>query len=79
MMASGDCSLVSKKVAIGGGTVAVIFTIIFSDMIPGPLGMAETNPNAEAPQLMAMSASAGDLMQQILILGRVCMRCVEAV
>jgi hypothetical protein len=48
-------------------------------MIPGPLGMAETNPNAEAPQLMAMSASAGDLMQQILILGRVCMRCVEAV
>jgi hypothetical protein len=75
MMVSGDCSLVSKKVAIGGGTAAVIFTIMSSEMIPGPLGMAETNPNAEAPQMMAMSASAEDLMQQILILGRVCMWC----
>jgi hypothetical protein len=33
--------------------------------------MAETNPNAEAPHLIAISASAGDLMQQILILGRI--------
>jgi hypothetical protein len=41
--------------------------------------MAETNPNAEAPHMMAMPASAGDLMQQILILGRICMWCVEAV
>jgi hypothetical protein len=46
-------------------------------MIPGPLGMAETNPNAEAPQMMAMCASAGDLIQQILILGRVCTWCVD--
>jgi hypothetical protein len=33
--------------------------------------MADTNPKAEAPQLMAIPASAGDFMQQILILGRV--------
>jgi hypothetical protein len=70
---------VSKKVAIGGGTVAVIFEIVSSETILEPLGMAETNPNAKAPHLMAMSASAGDLTQHIVILGRVCMGCIEAV
>jgi hypothetical protein len=34
--------------------------------------MAETRPNAEAPQAIASAASAGDLMQQILTLGRIC-------
>jgi len=48
-------------------------------MTPGPLGIAETNPRAEAPQSMAITASAGDLMQQILILGRVCIAYVEAI
>jgi hypothetical protein len=41
--------------------------------------MAETNPNAKASHLMAMSASAGDLTQHIVILGQVCMGCIEAV
>ncbi len=58
--------------------MAAIFEIISSEIIAGPLGIAETNPNAEAPYMIAICASAGDLMQQILILGRVCMCCVEA-
>jgi len=37
-----------------------------SEQTPGPLGMAETKPNAEAPLAMAIAASAWDLMQQIL-------------
>src|SRR6266571_1275891 len=72
MMASAECSLVRRKVAIGGGTASVIRAIASSEMTPGPLGMAETRPNAEAPQAIASAASAGDLMQQILTLGRVC-------
>ena len=69
-MACGECSLVSRKVAIGGGTVAAIRAIASSEMTPGPLGMAETRPKAEAPQAIASAASAGDLIQQIFILGR---------
>ena len=57
--------------AIGGGTVSAIRAISSSEMTPGPLGMAETRPNADAPQAIASAASAGDLMQQILTLGRV--------
>ena len=34
---------------------------------PGPLGMAETSPNASAPQRTASAASATVLMQQILM------------
>src|SRR5260370_36400536 len=78
MMASGECSLVRRKVAIGGGTLSAIRAINSSEMTPGPLGMAETRPNAEAPAAMASAASAGDRMQQILTLGRVCMGPVEA-
>src|SRR5947208_3320022 len=78
MMASGECSLVRRTVAIGGGTVSAIRAIASSEMTPGPLGIAETRPNAEAPQPIASTASAGDLMQQILTLGRVCTGCVGA-
>src|SRR5439155_500495 len=78
MMASGECSLVRRKVAIGGGTVSAIRAIASSEMTPGPLGIAETRPNAAAPQPIASTASAGELMQQILTLGRVCTECVEA-
>ena len=62
---------------IGGGTLAAIRAIVSSEIMPGPLGMAETRPKAEAPQAMASWASAGDLMQQILILGRICRCCTE--
>ena len=65
--------------AIGGGTVAAIRAITSSEMTPGPLGMAETSPKAEAPQAIASAASAGDLMQQIFTLGCVCTTCVGAV
>ena len=63
MMASALRSLVSRNVAIGGGTVAAIRAMIASEMTPGPLGMAEMRPRAEAPLAMAIAASAGDLMQ----------------
>ena len=55
---------------MGGGTVRAISAMAFSEITPGPLGMAETNPNADAPQPMANAASAGELMQQILTRGR---------
>jgi hypothetical protein len=35
--------------------------------MPGPEGIRPTNPNAEAPYRMAIWASSGELMQQILI------------
>ena len=59
--------------AIGWGTSSAINAIAASEMTPGPLGMGETRPNADAPQAMASSASAGDLMQQIFTLGRASM------
>jgi len=36
-------------------------------MIPGPLGIADTNPMHDAPASAASRASWGELMQQILI------------
>ena len=38
-------------------------------MTPGPLGIAETNPSAEAPHAIAIRASSRDVMQQILVRG----------
>ena len=38
-------------------------------MVPGPLGMLETNPSADAPHEMAVSASLIDLIQQTFTLG----------
>jgi hypothetical protein len=55
---------------MGGGTLAAIRAIIDSEISPGPLGMEETNPLAEASQDTARAASLVDLIQQILI--RVC-------
>ncbi len=58
--------------------MSAIRAIASSEMTPGPLGIAETRPNAEAPQPIASTASAGELMQQILTLGSVCTGCVGA-
>jgi len=71
MIVFGECSLVRRKVEIVGGTVAAIRAIVSSEIMPGPLGMAQTRPKAEAPHVIASCASAGVLIQQILILGRI--------
>src|SRR5690349_19580440 len=68
-MVSAFCSLVRRKEPIGGGIVAAIAAIVSSPMTPGPLGIADTRPKAEAPQAIASAASSTELMQQILIRG----------
>src|ERR1700719_2159327 len=71
MMAAASRIEVSRTVAIGGGTTAVMRAMAASSITPGPLGMDETRPKAEAPYAMASRASAGDLMQQIFTRGRI--------
>jgi hypothetical protein len=70
MMSVTRCLEVSKNVPIGGGTVAAIFAMSSSLMTPGPLGMCETEPRADAPHLMAKAASSTLPMQHILTRGR---------
>ena len=60
---------VSRKVAIGGGIRPAISAMLSSGIIPGPLGIEETRPNAEAPLAMEAHASSRDAMQQILTRG----------
>ena len=40
-----------------------------SSMTPGPLGISDTKPSADAPHSIASSASSRLLMQQIFTLG----------
>ena len=54
---------------MGGGTFAAICAISSSEMTPGPLGMWDTSPSAEAPYFIASSASPKLAMQQILTRG----------
>lgn len=54
---------------MGGGTVAAISATSRSVMMPGPLGMCETNPRAAAPESMARAASSTLEMQQIFTRG----------
>src|SRR5690242_19820382 len=61
---------VRRKVAIGGGTEAAISVINSSLITPGPLGIFETRPSAEAPSAMACSASSLLAIQQIFTRGR---------
>jgi len=44
---------------MGGGTTAVMRAMVASSITPGPLGMEETSPNADAPCAMASCASSG--------------------
>ena len=67
MIVSTSCAHVSKNVAIGGGTVCAILAIRSSEIGPGPLGIADTSPIADAPYRIARFASAMLAMQQILI------------
>src|SRR5260370_20411575 len=69
-MISGTlCREVSRNVPIAGGTVAAISAIRSSLMTPGPLGMFETKPSADAPHAMARAASSTLPMQQIFTRG----------
>jgi hypothetical protein len=42
--------LVRRNVATGGGTLAAISVIRSSEITPGPLGISETKPSADAPR-----------------------------
>ena len=56
---------------MAGGTERMISAIESSSITPGPLGMADTRPSADAPLDTARCASSIEAMQQILILGMV--------
>ncbi len=69
MIDAVSCILVNRNVPIEGGTVTAIEAIKFSGIMPGPLGILETSPSAEAPCRIASHASSVLAIQQILILG----------
>jgi hypothetical protein len=54
---------------MAGGTVAAISAMRSSLMTPGPLGMCETMPTADAPYSTARAASSTLPMQQIFTRG----------
>jgi hypothetical protein len=60
---------VSRKVATPGGAAAAISWISASSIAPGPLGMRETRPSADAPRSIASQASSVLAMQQIFTRG----------
>ena len=53
-----SCLLVSRKVETPGGIVLAMVAIVSSGITPGPLGMAETSPIADAPCSIAIHASS---------------------
>lgn len=59
--------------ATGGGTERAILAMSSSEMTPGPLGMCETRPSADAPIWTASRASSTLEMQQIFMRGTVSM------
>src|SRR5450759_3340547 len=69
MIGSAVVSQVSRKVATPGGTVSAISRMRDSGMGPGPLGIRDTRPRADAPIRTASAASSSDAMQQTLTLG----------
>src|SRR5580700_4586025 len=69
IMAATLCREVSRNVPMAGGTVAAISAISSSPITPGPLGMRETRPSADAPPSTARAASSMLLMQQIFTRG----------
>src|ERR1043165_2331325 len=58
---------VRRNVAMGGGTAAAISAMRSHGITPGPLGISETRPSADAPASMARRASSTEAMQQTLI------------
>jgi hypothetical protein len=68
MMEGASCLLVSRNVETAGGTLEAMRLMVSSAITPGPLGISETNPTADAPQRIAIQASSTLLIQQILTL-----------
>ena len=69
MMSVGFCLDVRRNDETDGGIVLAILAIRCSGIGPGPLGISETNPNADAPYSMASHASSILAMQQIFTRG----------
>src|SRR5712671_8111131 len=69
MIGSAVVSQVRRNVATPAGTVPAISRMRDSGIGPGPLGILETKPTADAPMRTAIAASASDAMQQILTRG----------
>src|SRR5215212_1282595 len=71
MIEAASCLHVSRNELTPGGTVAAISAIKLSGIGPGPLGIADTSPIAEAPASIAIHASSILAMQQIFTRGLV--------
>src|SRR4051794_37125428 len=69
MISAALVAQVSRNELTPGGIVAAISAISDSSIGPGPLGMAETSPRADAPCRIASCASSMLLMQQIFTRG----------
>lgn len=65
MMEAASWRQVSRNELTLGGIVAAISAIRVSGIGPGPLGIAETRPTADAPCSIASHASATLAIQQI--------------
>src|SRR6476620_7822295 len=65
MIASAVVSHVRRKVSTVGGSAVTISAISSSSIGPGPLGIRETKPIADAPCASAIRASSTLAMQQI--------------
>src|SRR5688500_6145390 len=69
-----DCRQVNRNVAMPGGTLAAISAMSGSGITPGPLGISDTRPIADAPCAIASRASSTLAMQQTLTRGRSALR-----
>src|SRR3989304_351990 len=63
--------LVRRKEETPGGMSFAISRMASSEMTPGPLGISETNPRADAPSRIAAHACCLSAMQQILTRGTI--------
>lgn len=68
MIASALVSQLSRNVSTESATAATISAINSSSIGPGPLGMRDTSPIADAPSSMAVLASSTLAIQQIFTL-----------
>src|SRR5881227_404710 len=70
-MPAASCLHVSRNELTPAGTVAAISAIKLSGIGPGPLGISDTNPIADAPASIAIHASSMLAIQQIFTRGLV--------
>lgn len=69
MMAFASCWHVNRNELTPGGICAAISAIRSSAIGPGPLGIADTSPSADAPCSIASQASSMLAIQQIFTRG----------